>query len=287
MEQGAGEGVENESGFCMCSSMIERCVFNVLLHTISLLRANLIRLSLGNVPAFQRQQPTASDSRSLFTCLHFDKTCSTQSQIDMATKKTKKPDDDLLAQLDDLGAQAASRPSKSIATRAARQGQPSQSSQTEQDLLAELGNLAQRPASRPGTPSLKPNAATAGSRSPTRSTATPPARSSEEKSQSGQRKSNDSTRSTYQAFTPATTTTEESPEPSESTPAPAKSGGWWGSILSTATAAVTQAQAAVQEIQKNEDAQRYFEQVRGNVSTLRGFGTFSLFLCLTEDLLTM
>ena len=185
---------------------------------------------------------------------------------------SKKPDD-LLAELDSLGAQAASRPSKS-STRAPRQGQPAQSSQTEQDLLAELGNLAQRPASRPGTPSLKPNPAIAGSRSPVRgSTATPPGRSSEEKSNSGgQRKSGDSTRSLHQTFTPATTTTEESPEPTPQA-APVKSGGgWWGSILSTATAAVTQAQAAVQEIQKNEEAQKYLEQVRGNVGAIRGFG---------------
>ena len=131
-----------------------------------------------------------------------------------------------------------------------------------------------RPASRPGTPSLKPNPTIGGSRSPVRgSTATPPGRSSEEKSNSGgQRKSGDSTRSLHQTFTPATTTTEESPEPTPQA-APVKSGGgWWGSILSTATAAVTQAQAAVQEIQKNEEAQKYLEQVRGNVGAIRGFG---------------
>ena len=111
---------------------------------------------------------------------------------------SKKPDD-LLAELDNLGAQAAARPSKS-STRAPRQGQPAQSSQTKQDLLAELGSLAQRPGSRPGTPSLKPNAATAGSRSPKRGTTAtpPPGRSGEEKSNSGgQRKSGDSTRSLH------------------------------------------------------------------------------------------
>lgn len=186
----------------------------------------------------------------------------------------KKPED-LLAELDNLGApQAAARPTKS-ASRTPRPGQAARSSQTEQDLLAELGSLAQRPASRPGTPSLKPNAATAGNRSPKRGTTVtpPPGRSSEEKSNSGgQRKSGDSTRSLHQTFTPATTTTEESPEPTPQA-APAKSGGsWWGGLVSTATAAVTQAQAAVREIQKNEDAQRYLEQVRGNVGAIRGFG---------------
>jgi hypothetical protein len=197
----------------------------------------------------------------------------------MASKKTAPTDDELLAQLDDLSTQASTRPSKA-STRTPRAGNPTQTSQNEQDLLAELGNLAQRPTSRPGTPSLKPNApSTVGSRSPMRSsTATPPpGRSSEEKSSTGPRKSGDSTRSFHQAFTPATSSTEGSPEtdvPPEPTPAPAKSGGgWWGGLLSTATAAVTQAQAAVKEIQKNEEAQKWAEQLRGNVGALRGFGT--------------
>lgn len=194
----------------------------------------------------------------------------------MATKKTAPTDDELLAQLDNLSTQAPARPPKQ-STRATRQGQPAQSSQSEQDLLAELGNLAQRPASRPATPSLKPNpSTTSGSRSPKPSaTATPPpGRTSEEKSSNGQRKSGDSTRSFHQSFTPATTATEESadtePQPEHQTPA--KSGGWWGGILSTASTAISQAQAAVKEIQKNEEAQKWAEQVRGNVGLLKGFG---------------
>ncbi|EXJ94607.1 hypothetical protein A1O1_03003 [Capronia coronata CBS 617.96] len=193
----------------------------------------------------------------------------------MATKKTAPTDDELLAQLDNLSTQATARPPKPT-TRTARQGQPAQSSQSEQDLLAELGNLAQRPASRPATPSLRPNTATAGgTRSPKPPSAAtpPPGRTSEEKSSNGQRKSGDSTHSFRQSFTPATTTTEESAEP-EPQPerTPAKSGGWWGGILSTASTALTQAQAAVKEIQKNEEAQKWAEQVRGNVGLLKGFG---------------
>ncbi|KAG9773242.1 hypothetical protein HRR83_007373 [Exophiala dermatitidis] len=197
----------------------------------------------------------------------------------MATKKTAPTDDELLAQLDNLSTQATARPSKS-STRTGRQGQAaqSQSSQSEQDLLAELGNLAQRPASRPATPSLRANAPTAaGSRSPKPpSAATPPpgGRTSEEKSNNGQRKSGDSTRSFHQSFTPATTTTEESTTETEPQPerTPAKSGGWWGGLLSTASTAISQAQAAVKEIQKNEEAQKWAEQVRGNVGLLKGFG---------------
>lgn len=202
---------------------------------------------------------------------------SARSSTTMATKKTAPTDDELLAQLDDLGTQATARPSKRVGRQG---GQPGQSSQSEQDLLAELGSLAHRPSSRPTTPSLRPNpSSTAGNRSPKRtSTATPPpGRLSEEKSSNGQRKSGDSARSFHQSFTPATTTTEESaesePQPEqEPEPAAAKSGGWWGGILSTASAAVSQAQAAVKEIQKNEEAQKWADQVRGNVGILRGFG---------------
>jgi hypothetical protein len=200
----------------------------------------------------------------------------------MSSKKAPT-DEELLAQFNDLGAQPASKPVKTVASRQSKQ--TSVSGQSEQDLLAELDNLAtQRPASRPGTPSLKSSAIQSGNRSPKRtSTATPPpgGRSSEEKSVSGiggtQRKSGESARSFHQSqtvFTPATTTTEESPEPEAvPAPAPALSGGWWGGLLSTATAAVSQAQAAVKDLQKNEEAQKWAEQVRGNVGALRGFGT--------------
>lgn len=208
----------------------------------------------------------------------------------MSSKKALT-NDELLAQFEDLGAQPpASKPAKTPVSRQSKQ--PSVSGQSEQDLLAELDNLAsQRPMSRPGTPSLKSTTIPTGNRSPKRtSTATPPpgGRSSEDKSVAGsgnganaQRKSGDSTRSFHQSqtvFTPATTTTEESPGPEpepEPAPAPVSSGGgWWGGLLSTATAAVSQAQAAVKEIQRNEEAQRWAEQVRGNVGALRGFGTF-------------
>jgi hypothetical protein len=196
----------------------------------------------------------------------------------MSSKKAPT-DEELFAEIEDLRAQSAQRPAPTAASR-----QPKQTSvpgQSEQDLLAEINNqLTQRPASRPGTPGLRSTAAASGNRSPKRtSTATPPpgGRPSEEKfvSGSGQRKSGESARSFHQSqtiFTPATTTTEESPEP-EPAPAPASSGGsWWGGLLSTATAAVSQAQAAVKDLQKHEEAQKWAEQVRGNVGVLREFG---------------
>ena len=188
----------------------------------------------------------------------------------MAARKPAPQSEEILAQFDSLTSQAPLRPSKPASR------QPKQTSQNEQDLLAELGNLAaQRPSSRPGTPSLRPNpASSTGNRSPKRSAAAtpPPGRTSEEKSANGQRKSGDSTRSSQPAFTPATTNAEESPEPTPRATQPS-GGSWWGGILSTATAAVSQAQAAVKEIQKNEEAQKWADQVRGNLGGLRGLGS--------------
>ncbi|KKY29078.1 hypothetical protein UCRPC4_g00267 [Phaeomoniella chlamydospora] len=191
----------------------------------------------------------------------------------MTSKKGKSAptNDELLAQFDDLGVEEVPPPPA--------KGKPNKQStaRSEQDLLAELNNLAaQRPASRPATPSLKATPATTGNQSPKRtSTATPPPRVSDEgRSVAGARKSGESTRSFHQAFTPATT--EDSPEP-EAKPASASGGGWWGGsswggLLATATKAAGQAQAALKEIQKNEEAHKWTEQIRGNVGALRGIG---------------
>lgn len=206
----------------------------------------------------------------------------------MASKKPKvaPTDEELLAQFEDLGTQAPA--TKTTKTGPSKPKPTSASAQSEEDLLDELNSLAtQRPASRPSTPSLKTTAtAGAGARSPKRTsttTPTPGRRSSEERSAPGThpRKSGESTRSLHQSFTPATT--EESPEPEpepETDRRPATAvpggGGWWGGFLSTATAAVNQAQAAVKEIQRNEEAQRWAEQMRGNVGALKGLGQYLL-----------
>lgn len=190
----------------------------------------------------------------------------------MATKKSKAaPTDDELNKLlegigeDDAPAQPAPK-GASKTTKAA----PSQS---EQDLLAELENLgAQQPASRPHTPRIQ---------STRRTTATPPpgsSRTSEEKA-SAPRKSADSSRSFHTSFTPSATSSDlqdaerKAPiaQPAEAL-APASGGGWWGGIFATASAAVKTAEAAVKEIQQNEEAKRWAEQVKGNVGALRGLG---------------
>ena len=188
----------------------------------------------------------------------------------MTTKKAAPTDDELLAQFEDLSTNSSSAPPSKSSKPPTARAPPKQpaTAEADADLFADISKVQSQRPSRPSTPSVR------ASGTPKRSTATPPpgGRSSEEKSATattGARKSGESTRSLHQALTPATT--DDSPEP-EPKPAASSGGGWWGGLLSTATAAVSQAQAAVKEIQKNEEAQRWASQVRGNVGALRGFG---------------
>ena len=202
----------------------------------------------------------------------------------MATKKAKAADDDL--DVDELfsgiGNESAPKrtPKPKSATSKVRSEQP------QQDKLAELENLLGDQPARPHTPRIKE---TASKRS---STATPPpgaaaaGRLPEDKSNLP-RRSGESSCSIHASFTPSATSSDiqdaekkGSVEPTPSEPASSGSaaagGGWWGGIFATAsataTAAMKQAEAAYKEIQQNEDAQKYLEQVRGNVSVIRGYG---------------
>ncbi|KAK2806376.1 hypothetical protein FQN51_007420 [Onygenales sp. PD_10] len=177
-------------------------------------------------------------------------------------KKQALTNDELLAQFDDLNVDEG----------AAAQEPGAIQQKSEQDLLAELQDLASQKPPTPRTSSTL-------NRSPQRtSTVTPPpGRPSEDKS--APRKSVDSSRAFHSSMTPADTTSSEADDTPESSDAPSKSGGgggggggWWGGIFATASAAVKQAEAAVKEIQRNEEAQRWAEQVRGNVGALRGLG---------------
>ncbi|CAK7266638.1 hypothetical protein SEPCBS57363_002191 [Sporothrix epigloea] len=140
----------------------------------------------------------------------------------------------------------------------------------EKDILAELENELGEQISRPHTPRTT---VTKGSPVPGTSGATLPRRSFESSKAISARTSTDER-------TPAVAPTIG--EVAEPTPAlatvaaPAVSaGGWWGGILSaatsTASAAMKQAEAAVKEIQQNEEAKKWADQVRGNYTTLRGF----------------
>lgn len=190
----------------------------------------------------------------------------------MATKKSKAAptDEELERMMEGLGEDDAPHAVSKGASKSAKTA----TSQSEQDLLAELENLenlgAKQPPSRPHTPRIQ-----------TVKRATPPpasSRTSEEKA-SVTRKSGDSTRSYHTSFTPSATSSdlqeaERKALVAQPTEAPAASagGGWWGSVFATASAAVKTAEAAVKEIQQNQEAQRWAEQVKGNVGVLRGFG---------------
>jgi hypothetical protein len=167
---------------------------------------------------------------------------------------------------------------------------PRQKIQKEDDALKDLDELEDlgkyqrpevpRPASRPNTPKVASSSASSNRRAPGVATpsSTGSARTSEDRP-APPRKSGESTRSYRQSFAP---TQEEpakvAPEPREEPKQAGGSwwGGGWGGLVSTATAAAEtarkQAEAAYQEIQKNQEAQRWAEQVRGNVGALRGIG---------------
>ncbi|GAP85305.1 putative maintenance of telomere capping protein 1 [Rosellinia necatrix] len=142
----------------------------------------------------------------------------------------------------------------------------------EEDILAELENeLGGKESARPHTPRIKRT-----------STATPPpARVSEDKSAAATRKSADSARSIHASFTPSATSSdlqdaEKRGSAEQPAPAAPSGGGWWGGVFAaataTASAAMKQAEAAYKEIQHNEEAKKWADQVRGNVGALRGIG---------------
>ncbi|KAF6226129.1 hypothetical protein HO133_008995 [Letharia lupina] len=190
------------------------------------------------------------------------------------SKKEKLTDEELFAQFEGLEGDGTAVQAPKPAT----DGQ-----QTDADLLEELGIPERpKPSSRPHTPRPQSTSTASGTRSSPKLTraATPSstdgARSSEEKARL--RKSGDSTRSFHNSFTPASSGEGESePEKSasfvpEAVQAQSSGGGWWGSVFSTASAAVKQAEALAKEIRQNEEAQRWAEQVKGNVGALRGLG---------------
>ena len=210
-----------------------------------------------------------------------------QLQFQPMTIMSKKPtDEELFAQFEGIGEDAA--PSKASSKPTSKPPTSNKPSQDPDDLFQELGIPERpKPTSRPHTPKMPSTSATPALRSsPKRnSTATPPssdaARTSEERALP--RKSGESTRSFHNSFTPKTENEaelEHEPEKSSTitpaaTQAQSSGGGWWGGIFATASAAVKQAEALAKEIQRNEEAQRWAEQVKGNVGALRGLGAIS------------
>ena len=201
----------------------------------------------------------------------------------MATKKPKSgpTDEELLAQFDDLGTESKENKAKPPSTKpstAAKSSHASTRSQEEADLLAELDTLAQeRPKSRPHTPRNVPSSA--ASIRTSADTGNGP-RDSEDKPQT--RESAESTRTYHQAETLVDNVATDSgrqvqdggqqAQPQVSGGDSTAGGGWWGGIVATASAAVKQAEALAKDLRENEDAQKWADQVRGNVGALRSYG---------------
>ncbi|KAL6714162.1 hypothetical protein ACLMJK_008656 [Lecanora helva] len=185
------------------------------------------------------------------------------------SKSEEKTGEELLAELEGLAGDAGTKDGSA---------QAAADQKSEAELLKDF-EIPERPKSsgrpltpRSSTPSSRPNPKRTGTNTPT---STDGARSSEEKGQ--QRKSGDSTRSFHKTFTPASSG-DGDPELENAAPEAAQAqssgGGWgWGSMFSSAaSAAVKQAEALAKEIRQNEEAQRWAEQVKGNVGALRGLG---------------
>jgi hypothetical protein len=187
------------------------------------------------------------------------------SQTNMPSKGPKPTSDELLAQFDDLGLEKSGDKSAKPTVL------PDNAKGAEEDILAELDHLAtQRPASGPGTPRLSSDKPRPSARSP-RPSATID-RPSEDKAPV--HKSEETGRSSRAETKPEQPKAE--PENVHAQQSTEEGGGWWGGwsggIFATATAAMKQAEAAVKEIQNNEEALKWAQQVKGNVGVLRDLG---------------
>lgn len=216
----------------------------------------------------------------------------------------RKGADDLLAELDQLGVEdrqgaAAGSQQKKDQTKDAK----GKSGQEDEDVLADLqAQLAAKPqSSRPGTPRMSSSTTSGTNKSPKRAEHTPASsgppsgRNSEDKLRSAPaaqpRKSGEETRPYHQSSTPSASDEQQQQQQQEKAAASNQTqqqqqqqagGGWWGSMFSAASAAVKQAESIAKEIRGNEEAQKWAEQVKGNITNLQSFGTESLPLRPTQ-----
>ncbi|KAK2599921.1 hypothetical protein QQS21_005304 [Conoideocrella luteorostrata] len=191
----------------------------------------------------------------------------------MASKKTKPATDNLDELFEGIGDDAKSR--KPTNTKAPKPGPAASKAMGDNDVLAELeSQLASEKSSRPHTPRIKEGGAR-------RHPGTPPVGDEKNAAGAGARKSTDSARSLRASFTPSATSSElyeaEKKGTVEQVQLQQAGGGWWGGILSTASGVMKQAEAAYKEIQHNEEAKKWADQVRGlsggiDVGALRSYG---------------
>ena len=199
----------------------------------------------------------------------------------MTSKKSRSgpTDDDLLAELEGLGTESQETKTKQqpASSKSSKATSSSIQSREAADPLVELENLAaqERPKSRPHTPRNVP-----GSAGRTSADAGSGTRILEEKAQTQTRKSADSTRSFHQPSAPVDNAAAELGRKAQEGLQQAQEqvssvgGGWWGALTATATAAVKQAEAIAKDLRENEEAQKWAEQVKGNVGVLRSYGEY-------------
>ncbi|TWU76314.1 hypothetical protein ED733_005792 [Metarhizium rileyi] len=194
----------------------------------------------------------------------------------MASKKTKATTSAAEDNLDDLFEGIGDDAKSKKATTSKSNKPPSTASKPKgnDDILADLESqlASEQPKSRPHTPR--------GGRRPA---GTPPVGDDKAATtaSSGVRKSTDSARSLRASLTPSATSSElheaEKKGSVEQVQQQQTSGGWWGGILSTATGVMKQAESAYKEMQQNEEAKKWADQVRGlsggiDVGALRNYG---------------
>ncbi|KAI7241716.1 hypothetical protein KC330_g492 [Hortaea werneckii] len=206
----------------------------------------------------------------------------------------RKGADDLLAELDQLGVEdrqgAAAGSQQKPAAKDQAKDAKQQSGQEDEDVLADLqAQLAAKPqSSRPGTPRMSSSTTSGTNKSPKRAEHTPASsgppsgRNSEDRLRSAPaaqpRKSGEETRPYHQGSTPSASDEQQQQEEAAASNQAQQQqqqqagGGWWGSMFSAASAAVKQAESIAKEIRGNEEAQKWAEQVKGNITNLQSFG---------------
>ncbi|KAI4595874.1 hypothetical protein KJ359_006513 [Pestalotiopsis sp. 9143b] len=193
---------------------------------------------------------------------------------------SKKPIDDELGELfEGLGDEGASKkPVKAKApTSKARAGD-----KADDDLLAELENLGDQPV-RPHTPRVKDVNKRSSTSTPPPAASRLSEDKHNLPRKSGESTRSYHASFTPSATSSEFQENEKKGPIEQTTPAPAPAagagGGWWGGIggilataTATASAARKQAEAAYTQIQQSEDAKKYLDQVKGNVGYIRNYG---------------
>lgn len=188
--------------------------------------------------------------------------------------------DDLLAELEQLGSQGQPAQSTTKSSNTASAKVPTVKTEGDDNPFDDIEKeLAAKPAStsRPATPRLSSSTTSGGTnKSPKRAEHTPASsgppsgRTSEDRLRNNApaaARTSGEGRSYHQSFTPGDEAQQQQQQQEKAAEQKSSGGGWWGSMFSAATgaasAAVKQAESLAKEIQRNEEAMKWAEQVKG------------------------